>query len=141
MLNPDPVFRWTADQLIAKYIALRDHRKVITDRHKNELAPIDMAMEAIEGEAGRMMEHLKTTLSTDSGSCFWVASTKYTVSDPVAWRTWVISTQNWDCTTNHVSKDGIEAVLEKTPADPETGIKPLPPGLSSDYVVKVQFRK
>lgn len=141
MLNPDPVFRWTAEQLIRKYIALRDHRKVITDRHKDELKPIDLAMEAIEGEAGRMMQHLKSTLSTDMGSCFWVTTIKYKVEDSTLFRNWVVANAQWQCMTNHVSKDGIEAVLENTPADPETGIKPLPPGLSSDYVISVQFRR
>lgn len=137
---------YTAEQIVSQYIKLRDTVKKIKDRHKAELAPYDEAMTALEGIAGQMMTELKTTLSTDSGSCFWVPVSRYKCVDVTKFQGWVRGHNEWRMLTAHVSKEGIEAWRDEQkrpldwPADVEWN-PPVPPGIEYDYHMAVQFRK
>lgn len=141
-----PQFPYSAEQIVAQYIALRNTVKKIGERHAKELAPYTQAMEALADEAARMMRHFKTTFSTDSGSCFWTPQEKFTVVDVNTFRAFVLKNNEWRMTTNHVSKDGIrewrEAQTKPTdwPADVEW-VPPIPPGIEYNFEYVVQFRK
>jgi hypothetical protein len=145
-MNGQPVFHYTAEQLIEQYIALRDAVKKIAERHAAELEPYKAGMDAIAGEAARMMRHMKTTLSTPAGTCFWMPHESFKVEDQELFRNWVIDRNEWRMTTAHVSKDGIRAWRDEQqrpldwPADVEWN-PPIPPGLSYDFEMRVQFRK
>lgn len=139
-------FKYTAEQLVQRYIALRDTVNKIKDRHKLELKPYLDAMEQLEGEAGRMMTHFKTTFSTEYGSCFWTPFETYKVVDSDTFRSFVEKNQEWRMTTNHVAKDGIREWRDEQkrpqdwPADVEW-VPPVPPGIEYDCRFNVQFRK
>lgn len=145
-LAPEPKFEYSADQIVAQYIALRNTVQKIGERHAKELAPYTAAMEALADEAARMMRHLKTTLSTDAGSAFWVPREQFRVTDPVKFRSFVLDKNEWRMTTNHVSKDGIREWREEQtqPADwPKDvdWVPPVPPGIEYNFEYVVQFRK
>lgn len=141
-----PVFSFTAEQLIEHYIYLRDTKKKIVERHATELKPYDDAMEHIAGEAARMMRHFKTTLSAASGTCFWMPHESYKVEDIETFRPWAIKNEEYRMLTTHVSKDGIRQWREEQkqpldwPADVEWN-PPIPPGIEYDFELRVQFRK
>lgn len=139
-------FKYTAEQLVQHYIALRDTVKKIKERHKLELEPYLNAMEHIEGEAARMMTHFETTFSTEHGSCFWVPFETYKVVDSTVFHDFVQKNQEWRMTTNNVAKDGIREWRDEQkrpqdwPADVEW-VPPVPPGIEYDVSFNVQFRK
>lgn len=141
-----PEFPYTADQIVSQYIKLRDTVKKISERHAKEIEPYTKAMEALADEAARMMRHLKTTLSTDSGSAFWTPREQFKVVDINKFRMFVLTTNEWRMTTNHVSKDGIRDWREEQikpddwPADVEW-VPPVPPGIEYNFEQVVQFRK
>lgn len=146
VLGEQPEFPYSAEQIVAQYIALRNTVQKIGERHAKELAPYTQAMEALADEAGRMMRHFKTTFSTDSGSCFWVPREQMKVVDPLKFRAFVLKNDEWRMTTNHVSKDGIREWREeqKKPADWPADIEwvpPIPPGIEYNFEYVVQFRK
>jgi 3-methyladenine DNA glycosylase AlkD len=136
----------TAEQIISQYIKLRDYAKKIKERHKAELAPYDAAMDALAAAAAQMMTELKTTLSSESGSCFWVPQESFKCEDQVTFQSWVRTNNEWRMLTAHVSKEGIRAWREEQkrpldwPADVEWN-PPIPPGIKYDYHMDVQFRK
>lgn len=138
--------RYTADQLIGKYIRLRDAVKKIKERHKQELQPYLDGMSAVEYFAAQMMTELNTTLSTDVGSCFWVPQESFKCADAVAFHNWMRTNNEWRMLTTHVSKEGIRAWREEQkrpldwPADVEWN-PPIPPGIEYTYHMDVQFRK
>lgn len=142
----EPKFKYTAEQIVRQYIVLRDTLKKIKEQHTLEIKPFLDAMEVLEGEAGRMMTHFKTTFSTEYGSCFWTSFETYRVVDSTEFRHFVIENQEWRMTTNHVAKDGIrewrdeQKCPEEWPADVEWA-PPVPPGIEYDCKFNVQFRK
>jgi hypothetical protein len=142
----EPEFKYTAEQIVECYIALRDKLKEVKAKHKQELEPFITAMTALEGEAHRMMTHLKSTLSTNAGSCFWVPQSSYKVVNVQEFQSWVQRQNQWQCLTAHVSKEGIEIWRDQQkrpldwPADVEWN-PPVPPGVEYDYHLDVQFRK
>jgi hypothetical protein len=139
-------FPFSAEQICSRYIALRDTVKLLNERHAAQLAPYKAAMETLEGEAGRMMRAMKTTLSTNAGSAFWVPQESYKVVDVEAFRAFMLANNEWRMGTAHCSKDGIRAWREeqKRPADWPADVEwnpPIPPGVSYDFDMVVQFRK
>lgn len=145
-VNQEPFFKYTAEQIVKQYIALRDTLTKIKDRHKLEIKPYTEAMEVLEGEAARMMRHLKTTLSTDFGSAFWVQHESYKVVDAQIFQNFVEDRREWRMMTNHVAKDGIRDWRDeqKRPADWPADVEwvpPVPPGIEYNVDINVQFRK
>lgn len=138
---------YTADQVVEQYISLRNAVKDIKKRHAAELEPYNAAMELLEGYAAAMMRKIKTTLSTPHGSAFWVRAWSYKVVDFDAFFAWVVKNKQKQMMTRHVSKEGLEAWIEVQealiPANEkiEGKMVALPPGIQSDYIVTVQFRK
>jgi hypothetical protein len=132
---------YTAEQIIARYIELRDFCKAEKAAFTERMKPYTEAMEMLEGAAMALMKQTgQRSLSADSGTCFPVQSTTYKVAEPDAWRGWVIANCQWDMFTNHISKEPLEAWLEQH-KDPDSGAYDLPPGVSTDSHVTVQFRR
>lgn len=133
---------YTADQIVEKYLALRNTVKAIKARHAAELVPYANAMEALENYAAVMMTKLNTTLSTPHGSAFWVRSWTYKCEDFDKFFPWVVKQKQQQMLTRHVSQDAIADWIEVQKATAAEGqeIK-LPPGVISDYRITVQFRK
>jgi hypothetical protein len=132
---------YTADEVVKQYLALRETKKAIVKRHIEELAPYKAAMDVLEGYAAIMMRQLNTTLSTPHGSAFWVRSWSYRCEDFEKFWPWVVKEKQQQMLTRHVSQDAISDWIEVQKAmRPNEEIK-LPPGLTGDYNISVQFRK
>lgn len=121
------------DELVDRYRRLRDRKKAIADRHKEELAPFTEAMETL---GSLILDALNKagveSVRTQSGTAFKQPRTSYTVKDPHAFREWLEANARFDLLETRVSKESIEELL-KTGAGLPPGI-----GVSSEYVVNVR---
>lgn len=132
---------YDAEQIIARYIHLRDFVKAEKAAFNDRMKPYTDAMEALEGAAAQLMKATgQTKLSADSGTAFPVPSTSYKVAEPDKWHTWVQTHQLFGMYTNHVSKEALEAYLEET-KDPDSGAYNPPPGIAIEGHVSIQFRR
>ena len=138
---------YTAEQVVQQYLLLRNTVTALKKKHAAEIKPYDDAMALLEGYAATMMTKLKTTLSTEFGSAFWVRSWSYKCTDFDKFFPWVVKNKQSHMLTRHVSKEAIEEWIEVQksliPANQKIeGMNvALPPGLESDYRITVQFRK
>lgn len=135
------VFGIDAETLVKRYIELRDFVQEETKAFNARMKEYTDAMEVIEGAAGLLLKQTKQrALSTDYGTAFPVAKDRYRVTDADAWHTWVREHQAWTMYTNNISKEALETWLEKT-KDPDTGALNMPPGITVDSWIDIQFRR
>lgn len=125
---------WTAAQLTAAFIQLRDKKKAMEARHKEELRPIVEAMNQLEILA---LQHLQgnqmNSMATDSGTVFLVTRRNFKIEDREAFRSWCEANGRTDFLEARPAKAAIDEYLEAGNA--------LPPGLGTTADVAAQFRK
>lgn len=125
---------WTAAQLTAAYIQLRDKKKAMQDRHKEELRPITEAMDQLEIVA---LQHLQgnqmNSMATDAGTVFIVTRRNYKIEDREAFRSWCEVNGRTDFLEARPAKAAIDEYVEAGNA--------LPPGLGTTADIAAQFRK
>lgn len=117
-----------ADQLIARYIQLRDFVDKRSKEHAEELASYNAALKAIENAGSAMLieqggEEGKANIVTPSGTMYRKRWTSIKMADRPAFMGFVIS--DWDARqvflTSAVSKTEVEDFIERE--------KAIPPGL------------
>lgn len=124
----------TLAQLTEKYIALRNRKKEIEERHKDELRPFNEAMDQIELLAlDYLNQQSVSSLKTDGGTCFKVARRSYKISDAESFLNWVENNGRSDMLEKRPAKSVIDEYVESGEA--------LPPGLEVRTDIAVQFRK
>ena len=124
----------TIAQLTAYYIRLRDAKKIIADRHKNEMEPYALAMAQIEAAAmKRLNESGQESAKTPDGTCYISTVRAYKLEDPVEFDAWVTANERTDLYERRIAKSPLEELL----AD-NGGV--LPPGVGVSSVVSVNFR-
>lgn len=120
--------------LVSQYRKLRDRKKEIVDRQKNELEPISTAMDKLEFV---LLDYLNRagveSARTDDGTAFKVTRTSYKIDDPGALRDYVEQFGLTDLYENRVSSSAIEELLSRG--------QPLPPGIAVSSFVTVNVRK
>lgn len=123
----------TNDVVVEKYVALRNKKKEIAERHKQEMAPFNDAMEQLEIF---MLDRLNRTgtesVRTAMGTAFKVTQTSYKVEDPGTLRPWLEANDAGDLLETRISKTALNDWLDAG--------KPLPPGVGVSQFVQVQFR-
>lgn len=125
---------WTADQITATYIQLRDRKKALEQKHKDELRPLNDAMDQLEIVA---LQHLQgnqmKSMATESGTAFITTRRSYKIEDREAFRSWCEANGRTDFLEARPAKTAIDEYIEAGNA--------LPPGLGTSADVAVQFRK
>lgn len=85
------------DLRIGQFVALRDKKKAMQDRHKEELKPINDALEKL---GNLLLQHLHDTnqenAKSASGTAYTTLKKSATISDPDAFRRFVIGSEAWD---------------------------------------------
>lgn len=110
-------------QAIATYISLRDEKKTIQDRHKEELAPINEKMQKIENALlKRLHEDGAKNIATDVGTVYISNVTKARVEDWQEFKEYALEHDLFDMMEHRVSKAAVEEFIE---ANGE-----VPPGLA-----------
>ena len=121
-------------EIVSNYVAVRDKKKEMQDRHKAELAPLNEVLGGLEGVMLKyMQEQGVNSIAVDGGTAYQSKRTSFSVEDPVLFREWV--TQQGDLTyfESRASKSMVEAYLESTGE--------LPAGLKYSADLTVNFRR
>jgi hypothetical protein len=125
--------RMSSDDMISKYIRLRDKVKAIKDRHTEELAPYNNAMSTLEGW---MLETLNAaglqSMKSPHGTAYKSVRTSAKVIDWPATLSFIKANEAWDLLEARVSKLAAQAIIDETQL-PIPGVE-----TSSEIVVNVR---
>jgi hypothetical protein len=125
---------YTDEQLIARYLQIRDAKAVLVKQQAEALVPYDNGMAAIaDAMLQRLNERSAASSKTEAGTAYKKLSASATVEDRDAFLDYVRKHDAWGLLTNHVSKEQVEAIIETTGSPPS--------GVKTSSVIKVHFRK
>jgi hypothetical protein len=126
------------DQLIGKYIAMRNYVDAQEAELKARLKPYADAMETIENHfVGVLAEQAKSdpegksSIATPMGTVFRKRYVSIKVSDREAWMDFIFDGRREGFITAHVAKDAVTEYIEQ--------FKAVPPGLDVTPGFNVQF--
>jgi len=90
----------SADKLIGAYVLLRDQKKQLTDRHKQELEPYNSKLRLIEaGLMGLIQSAGANSIKTKLGTAYTKERNSVTIQD-------------WDTTLQFILDQGLTHMLE-----------------------------
>lgn len=123
----------TAEQLVDTYVQLRDRKKAIQDKHKEELAPINELMYKIEmGLLDALNNDGAQSIKTSAGTAYKKIRTNAKVVD---WNTTLPYIIEHDLTHMLVQKLGSASVAEFVEAN---GTAPPGVSITSDLTVGIR---
>jgi|SRR5882724_5414126 len=127
----------TADQIVQKYMELRDYVRLSTEAFNAQMKPYVEAMATLEGAAAMLMKKTGVkNLSTEFGTAYQQAGKSVTVEDHEKFLTFVFSQpENKKFLTRHVSKEQVETFMEGV------GNGHPPPGIKVAPYVNTNFRR
>lgn len=124
---------FSASDLVAVYINLRQQKKDLAEAMKVKAEPIDRTMRGIEAECLRRMQAEGTdAVKTPEGTVYQLRRTSLSVRDRTAFFEWLKDTGDWDMADLRASKCAIQSRVD------EGG--ELPPGLNMSSMMTVGFR-
>lgn len=124
----------TVGDLISKYIAIRDKKKEIQERHKEELAPLNTALQKLEDYFQKTMDaNGLENLKAGGGTAYKAVVNSVTVADWDAFREYVEQNGCWHMLDKRANKTAVMEVVEDTGE--------LPPGLNLQRSVKINVRR
>jgi hypothetical protein len=119
---------------IEKYITLRDEKKVIKERHSEELRPINEALALLENAVQKvLLKQGADSFKTKVGTAYLSTTVKATVKDWPAFRDFVQENDLLDMLEHRASKDAVEEFIEAN--------GDAPPGVAVTKEVNTRFRK
>lgn len=125
---------WTRDQIVARYVELRDLKKTKEDAHKAEIAVINKNLDVIEGYLlSDMSSKGETSFSTPSGTAFIKLNEYLKVADKEVFLAWVKEQGDLNFLTVSASKTNCIEYKENTGN--------LPPGLNYTASKEVGIRR
>lgn len=121
--------------LIAKYVKLRDKKKEIQDKHKEELSPYNDAMATLEELFMGFLNNTGQDSASAKGFGTIYRNTKRSavVADAEAFRAHVIETRGWDLADWRANAPAIEDFINTH------GV--IPPGVNFSTVETVGIRR
>lgn len=121
-------------EIVSNYVAVRDKKKEMQDRHKAELAPLNEVLDGLESVMLKyMQEQGVNSIAVDGGTAYQSKRTSFTVEDPVLFREWVSQQGDLNYFESRASKSMVESYLESTGE--------LPAGLKYSADLTVNFRR
>lgn len=122
------------EQIVDKYLQLRDQKKVFKDEYDAKVAEIDAAMERIENYLlAEMQKSGLKNLPTEAGTAYMSTRTSATVADWDSLLHFVKEHELWTMLEKRVSKTAVE---EYVAANDD-----LPPGVNITQAVVVNIRR
>lgn len=114
-VEPAPKPKMTADQMVEKFIALRDRVAAIKKKHTDELAPFNLAMGALEGW---MINILNTngaaSLKAAAGTFYTTTRTSARVDEWSTVLDFIRTNEAWELLEARVNKTALEAIIGDT---------------------------
>jgi len=124
----------TTDQLIERYVTIRDGKAELEAAHKQKTARFNRAMEKIENLLmARLDAEGEESKRTPHGTCYKAVHTRAKVSDRDAFLHFVTEHDAWDFVESRVNGKAVEKYVE------EHG--DVPPGVKTTRYVKVGVRR
>lgn len=121
-------------ELVGKYVKIRDAKAEITAQHKKELERYNHALDKIEKMLAAEFEELGTdSVRTDAGTAYRSVQTSASVADRDAFFRFVEENKAWNFLESRVNKT---AVSEFIAANDD-----LPPGVNVSRRVVVNIRR
>lgn len=116
----------------------------LCDRLEELATPMSQYAEAMTTLAGCAQMILQATgqkaLSTDAGTAYCSDTLSVKLEDREAFLTFVRAHNAWQFITNHISKEAVKEWLDMPGQDGKPA-NVLPPGISTEWITKVLFRK
>ena len=124
----------TMDELVSKYISLRDAKAKIVAKQKEEVAKIDGVLDQIEAALLQSFQELGTeSIRTKEGTAYKQVRTSATVADWDVLLAYIRKHELWQMLERRVSKD---AVREFREANGE-----IPPGVHTREEIVINVRR
>jgi hypothetical protein len=122
------------DQIIDKYLKIRDEKTKIKEKYQADVAHLDAAMEKIENylQAEMQKSGLKN-LPTELGTAYLSTRTAATVADWDSLLSYVRANDLWTLLEKRVSKTAVEEFVAAN--------DDLPPGVNISQAVVVNVRR
>ena len=124
----------TVEEIIAKYIELRDKKDAIKDKAKQETAAIDDLMNRIEAKLLDAFNKLGVdSFKTGVGTAYTINQTSATVADKEIFMDYVKDNQEWSLLEVRAAKLAVEQFIEANDK--------IPPGLNWRTSLAVGIRR
>jgi hypothetical protein len=125
----------TLRDLIMKYVEIRFEKSKLADKHKEQLAPYNQALDGLEAVFMREMDKggVDSISARDCGTIYRSTRSSATVADFNLLKAHIIEHDAWELLQGRVSAVAVEAFLEDTGE--------LPPGVSLSKILKIGVRK
>ena len=122
------------DQIIEKYMELRDKRKAMKEAFDTSVAAIDEAMTRIENHLmTKMQESGQTSMPTPAGTAYMQTRTSATLADKELFRKFCLDNDSWHLADIRAAPVAIREYREET--------DDVPPGVNFSQHVVVNIRK
>lgn len=117
-----------------QYVKLRDKKKELKDRHTEELAPINEALDKLEALFLRELNASKQdSAKAGSGTVYKTVKKTASLEDPAQFRSYVIGGELWDLADMRANVGAVEDFIK------EHG--QLPPGVKYSEIEEVGVRR
>jgi hypothetical protein len=105
----------TVDQMVAKYVSVRDAKSALKKRHAEEIAKYDNAMETLELWMLEMLNNLQVeSMRTNHGTAYKTVRTSAKVMDWPQTLQFIKDTDAWELLEARVSKLAAQAIIDDT---------------------------
>lgn len=121
------------DQIIEKYIQLRNKKAQLEAAHKKEVEGINAALKKCEGFIlGHFNDTGVSSVGSASGTAYKAKQTSCTIADKDEWTKFLLSSQQWHLADIRPSKTAVAEMLDAT--------QDIPPGLNwrEESVIRVR---
>jgi len=131
-----------ADQIVSRYLELRDYTAQREKEFKAEMEPYLDALKALAGAADLLMKETGVkALSTENGTAYYSHTLSARCDDPDAFFKFVFDVAQTDRAaakaylTTHVGKEALQTYMDGV------GAGHPPAGVKTEMVIRVNFRK
>ncbi len=122
------------DKAVEKYIQLRDSKKAIADRHKEELKPYNEAMQKIEAGVQKiLLGQGGNSIKTPNGTAYLSTTTRPVIQDWAVTRKFILEHDLIDMMVQKLSPTAVEEFVE--------GHDQLPPGVIQTSDTNCRFKR
>jgi len=129
-----PLSERSTDELIDKYIKIRDRKEALAKQQKEELSKYTRAMDAIENDMlRRLNDEQAEKIGTKHGTAYKTVRTSATVADWETTLQYVIDMEMWALLERRVSKQAVQEHIEH--------LGTTPPGVKIVQDLKVNIRR
>lgn len=107
----------TIEQMVERYVKLRDKKLDLKQQHTAQLKPYDDMLELIEGHLLSIMNNTKCeSMRTNAGTAYKATHTSAKVTDWPATLGFIREHEAWDLLEARVAKNAAEAIVQETKA-------------------------